>query len=81
MTTSLSYTLYLIQFLVTTRLSYALYLTQFLVTTSQAYALYVTQSPVFFYFLGKNRVINSFNVFGKYWMISVLIYLIIVVSC
>lgn len=33
----------------------------FLVTTRLSYAFYLTQLPVLYYFVGKNRAINSFN--------------------
>jgi peptidoglycan/LPS O-acetylase OafA/YrhL len=35
----------------------------FLVTTRLSYSLYLTQFHTFFYFVGKNRSINSFNMF------------------
>jgi peptidoglycan/LPS O-acetylase OafA/YrhL len=35
----------------------------FLVTTRLSYALYLTQFPVFFYFVGKNRVTHTYNIF------------------
>ena len=35
----------------------------FLVSTRLSYALYLTQFPVFFYFVGKNRVIHTYDIF------------------
>jgi hypothetical protein len=40
----------------------------FLVTTRLSYALSLTQLPVFFYFVGKNRDIHTFN---KWLFVSV----------
>ncbi|GFG36025.1 hypothetical protein Cfor_12777, partial [Coptotermes formosanus] len=35
----------------------------FLVTTRLSYALYLIQFPIFFYSVGKNRVIQTYNIF------------------
>jgi len=33
----------------------------FLVTTRLSYAMYLTQLPLFFYFVGKNRAIHTYD--------------------